>query len=155
MPATNPTISHPYTTTFHYSTDGGDNYTALSNVNSITPPRSSKGFGDATTLNATNAIKRKVRGWMDQGNITVRLLYTDAVMTTLLSMSRRTPLSPNETYKITFPILPTDSNGATLVINGFITEGPSISEGSVDSDDLYEIELTIEADGGMTFTEGS
>lgn len=62
-------------TIFSVSTDGGSTYTALAEVNSISPPSDNIDIIDATSMDSANRTREFIVGFRDPGNCTLEMNF--------------------------------------------------------------------------------
>lgn len=154
MPATTVDVLHPYQTKFYYSEDGGDNYVQIGEIVGIIPPGPTRSVGDSTRLDAADMVKTKIRGWIDAGQVTVRIQLTSAGYNILEGLYYKDAQEDYDHFKIEFPLLDSQVTPITFDWDGFLVELPT-SEGSVDTDDPYQNDVVIEISGRVTFTEAA
>lgn len=155
MAATYPAETHPAGTLLDYSTDGGSTYTNLADVVKLTPPKLKKSVGKKTKLNATSLAASKMRGWVECEPCKATIQFKGSTFPTLKTLFLKGPQDTYEVYRIKLPLLADGTaTNATLIWTGFISELP-FSEAAVDTDQVYESEITIEVDGLFVFTAAS
>lgn len=142
------TKTHPYGTNLSYSANGST-YTDLTDIVSIDPPNISVGESETTVIDSTGAYKEFIPSWAEAGELSFTCRFAKAQYNTLVGFLRAVYY-----WKITFPLISGETTASTLVGQGFITE-IGITEGSAESDDVYDVEVTIRYTGAVTFTAGS
>lgn len=139
---------HPYGTKLSYSVNDSA-YTDLTDVVSITPPKTSVGESETTHLESASAAKEFVASWVEAGELSLTIRFHKTQFATLYGLLRATRY-----WKITFPLLSGEVTASSLKGQGFIKE-IGVTEGSAESDDVYDCEITIRFTGALTFTAGS
>lgn len=139
---------HPYGTALAYSSDDSS-YTTMSDVVSLKPPDTAVGESETTVINSASAAKEFVPSWVESGELSLTIRFHKTQFAALYGLIRAVRY-----WRITFPLIAGESTGSILKGQGFI-KSIGITEGSAESDDVYDVEITIRYTGALTFTAGS
>jgi len=142
--------THPFGLTLEYDIDNaGDDYVAVGDIIAVTPPSISFGSAETTVLDSANAFKEYIASWGDGGDISFTIRFAKAQLAALYALVRVTYY-----WKIKFPLVGSESTESEWLAQGFIT-AIDTSEGSAESDDVFDVDVTIKVTGKPTFTAGS
>ncbi len=147
---------HPATSKISRSTNGGSSYTDLTDCMEISPAELSKTKSKDTSLDNTSRTHTYTfNSWVEPGDAEVTLYFHKTQFNTILA-AFITPAVGGAAlfWKITAPVLSSESTPSILVFQGDVTK-LKIDKISIDSDDHITRPVTIGASGVPTFTAGS
>lgn len=142
------TKTHPYSAALSYATATNGTFTALADVRSVKPPNIQIGSSETTHLGSANAAKEFIPGWIDAGDIGFTLYFDSAQFSTVYGLVRS-----SRYWKITFPLVGTQTTAATWVAEGFLTSLDTAEMGI--DDNAVTAPGTIKVTGKPTFTAAS
>lgn len=142
---------HPYLAKLSHGTDGS-NYTDFAGVTvALTPANATRGAAKTTTLDATGMANTYIPSWRESGEVGLKMQFGKSVYNTLIGHFQSNTV---RYYKVTFPPESTDTNGSTLVAQGFL-QSLSVDEMTVDGDTVIHVTGAVKLSGALTFTQGS
>ncbi len=116
-------------------------YVEQGGVRNIKGPKAKVTASKATTLRSTAACVEKIPGLIDEGEVSLTLVFRKGVLQTL-----RNTLRVNQNSEIV-----ASDSGSTWIFDGFITEiGLDVPD-----DDVVTNDVTIEITGPVTYTPGA
>ena len=138
--------THSYNAILEYdATIGGSSYTELGGVRNISGPKAKVTSSDATKLRSTSATREKTPGFIDEGQVSMELVFDSGTIITLRSFLRvikQWRITFNDTLGV---------SGTRQVFVGFLTElGTEVPE-----DDIITVPVTMDVTGVNTFTAAS
>jgi len=137
--------THPYSAALSYATATNGTYTALADVRAIKPPNIQIGSAEASSLDSANAAKEYIPGWLDGGDVGFTFHFDSAQFSTIYGLARA-----QRYWKITFPLVGTQTTAATWVAYGHYTQLDT-SEMTVE-DNTVTCPVTVKVSGKPTFT---
>lgn len=148
---------HPFGTVLAYS-DDDSSYTSLTLVRLIKPPNISRGSMETTSLDSTEAWREYLQGWKDAGMMRFELHLAKALANTLLGTGEAffgaTPGDSNKYWRVTYPLISTESTGSRIKCLGHLCEF-DLSELRAATDEPAIVAGAIKLSGKPTWTSGS
>lgn len=130
------------------SATSGGTYTRILGVKSLTLPKITVEYQDATSLDSPNGFREFVSGLKDVENITLNCGYVSATMDAALDdQAAGVPIF----YKITMPLEAGQTTGDVFQFSGFPTPMPQGSGVG----DIIGLDIEIKVTGGSIFVPGS
>lgn len=126
----------------------GGTYARIAEVKSLTVPKITVEYQDATSLDSPNGFREYVSGLKDVENITLNCGYVSATMADALDdQASGVPIF----YKITMPPEAGQTTGDVFSFSGYPAPMPQASGVG----DIIGLDIDIKVTGGFTFTEGA